>query len=97
MVFIIVTSKKEKNKLIHILKWLDRQNDVVYIILLHNVKVGKDTVDNDPEDDQGNTPYQKYQLPPEKKEKDEHLLKNWTPMRENCTCSLLSGMLDSLF
>ena len=60
--------------MIHILKWLDRQNDAVDIILLHNVKVGKDTVDNDPEDDQGNTPYQKYQFSPEKK--DEHLLKN---------------------
>ena len=45
------------------------KNDAVNIISLHNIKVGKDTVDNDPEDDQGNTPYQKYQFSPEKKRK----------------------------
>ena len=32
----------------------------------HNIKIGKDTINNDPEDDEGNTPYQKNQFAPEK-------------------------------
>ena len=34
---------------------------------LHNIKIGKNTIYDDPEDDKGNTPYQKYQFSPENK------------------------------
>ena len=40
----------------------------------HNIKIGKDTINNDPEDDEGNTPYQKYQFAPENKTRIKHPL-----------------------